>query len=775
MRILFVVHGFPPHDMAGTELYTYYLAQALRELGHEVVVFHRVANPDAPEYELTEGQYEGLTVLRINNTWRYARGFSMTYKNDTIDAQFSSLLERVKPDVVHFQHLTCLSTSLIHICREKRIPIVFTLHDYWMLCPRGQLLRSDLSLCTGPGDRECADCLSVQINALLGSLSKNRFLKAAIEQKSSPLGNILVGIGRLYARLNVQLNQRRAVQLLKDRSRHVRQMLQEADLLIAPSRFHRAQFIKFGVPADKIIFSADGLNTRLFAGFQKTQSDKLRFGFIGTIIPSKGLHVLIEAFNLIEGDKATLSIYGGALPYDGYEDYPRELRDMAVNPHIKFMGGYDNAQIAAILSGIDVVVVPSIWYESFSLTVHEAFAAKIPVIASNLGAMAEYVQHEKNGLLFEPRNAADLRSQILRLIENPGLVEALRANIPAVKSIEENAAEMETIYRQLYQQRATGGIIVPQPLTNRAAAAGGELAEARQSLELYQKLNWMESPLIAGPYINRQISGDPADNWMIWVRKALVPNKLGRGLSLGCGEGCLERHATSLGICEAFDAFDISAQAIAIARAKAAQEGCAHIHYEVRDVNKIQLPPEHYDIAFAGSALHHIASLEHVLDEVHKALKPGCFFIANEFVGPSRFQWTDKQLQIINELLALLPPRYRADLRRPGQIKSRVDRPTVAQMLLSDPSEAVRSAEIIPLIQQRFEIVQQTDFGGTILHMLLSDIVGNFDPASEVDATIIRLLCYLEKTLIAEGVLPSDFTLIVARKQVAPAARGGAP
>ena len=300
------------------------------------------------------------------------------------------------------------------------------------------------------------------------------------------------------------------------------------------------------------------------------------------------------------------------------------------------------------------------------------------------------------------------------------------------------------------------------------------MAEERQNQGLYQKLHWMESPLIAGPYINRQISGDPADNWMIWVKKVLVPNKLGRGLSLGCGEGCLERHATSLGICEAFDAFDISAQAIAIARAKAAREGFAHIHYEVWDINKIQLPPEHYDIAFASSALHHIARLEHVLDEVHKALKPGCFFIANEFVGPSRFQWTDKQLQIINDLLALLPPRYRADLCRPGHIKSRVDQPTVVQMLLSDPSEAVRSAEIVPLIRQRFKIVRQTDFGGTILHMLLSHIMGNFDPESEADVTIVRLLCYLEKTLITERVLPSDFALIVAQKRAAPAAGGGA-
>lgn len=452
MRILFVVHGFLPHNTGGTELYTYYLAQALKDRGHEVVVFYRVADPDAPEYELNEGQYAGLTVFRVNNTWRYVRGFSMTYKNDTIAAQFSSLLGRVKPDVVHFQHLTCLSTSLIHVCRERHIPTVFTLHDYWMLCPRGQLLKPDLSLCPGPDDHECADCLSVQINPLLGSLSKNRFLRATIEKQSSPFGKIMVGIGRLYANLSVKLNQRRAVQLITDRSRHVRQMLQEVDLLIAPSRFHREQCIKFGVPADKIIFSADGLNTRLFAGFQKTQSDKLRFGFIGTIIPSKGVHVLIKAFNMVESNKATLSIYGAALPYNGYEDYPQELKDMVVNPHINCMGGYDNAQIATILSGIDVVVVPSIWYESFSLTVHEAFAARIPVIASDIGAMAEYVHHMGNGLLFRVGDHEDLYAKINTFIEDPNLVERLSRNIGPVKTIEENAEELEEIYSGLIVQ-----------------------------------------------------------------------------------------------------------------------------------------------------------------------------------------------------------------------------------------------------------------------------------------------------------------------------------
>jgi len=452
MRILFVAHGFPPQSVGGTELCTYYLAKELNKR-HEVYVFHRRADPSQEEYAIEDYMFDGLRVTSINNNFRNVTDFSMTYKNDVIAAKFSSFLERVKPDVVHFQHLTCLSTSLIHVCHEKRIPTVFTLHDYWMLCQRGQLLKPDLSICPGPSDRECADCLSVQISSLSGSLSRNRFLQSTIENRHTLLGNVVKGMAQLYAQLDVKLNQRRAVKLIRDRTRHVHQMLREVDLLITPSRFHREQFIKFGVPKDKIIFSDNGMNTRLFEGFQKTKSDKIRFGFIGTIIPSKGLHVLIEAFNMVESDKATLSIYGIALPYDGYENYPQELQGMAVNPNIEFMGGYDNEDIANILSGIDVLIVPSIWYENSPLTIHEAFMAGIPVIASNIGGMAEYVHHMENGLLFEVGNPADLCDKISTVIENQSLIETLSKNIRPVKTIEESATELEGIYEQLIQAK----------------------------------------------------------------------------------------------------------------------------------------------------------------------------------------------------------------------------------------------------------------------------------------------------------------------------------
>jgi glycosyltransferase involved in cell wall biosynthesis len=235
-------------------------------------------------------------------------------------------------------------------------------------------------------------------------------------------------------------------------------MLDKVDLFLAPSHFLRETFLRVGLPAEKIRYSDYGMNLELFAEFQRTPSDLLRFGFTGTLIPSKGVHVLVEAFNGIAPARASLQIWGMDLPYDGYEHYGHELRQLATNPSIRFMGPYANTEVARILAEIDVLVVPSIWYENSPLTIHEAFLSHTPVIAANLGGMAEYVQHMHNGLLFRPRDPADLRAQMMTLIENPDLLELLRANISAVKSIAENALEMERLYHELIPWSQGDGI-----------------------------------------------------------------------------------------------------------------------------------------------------------------------------------------------------------------------------------------------------------------------------------------------------------------------------
>jgi SAM-dependent methyltransferase len=160
---------------------------------------------------------------------------------------------------------------------------------------------------------------------------------------------------------------------------------------------------------------------------------------------------------------------------------------------------------------------------------------------------------------------------------------------------------------------------------------------------------------------------------------------------------------------------------------------------------------------------HHFSELEHIYSQVRTALKPGGFFVLYEYIGPTQFQWTDKQLAIINDLLKILPAKYREYIPFPGQIKQHIQRPTIDGMNSIDPSEAIRSAEIVPLLAQYFNIVERIDYGGTILHMLLQDIVGNFDVRKEEDIAILNLICYLEETLIKKNVLPSDFALIISQ------------
>jgi len=273
---------------------------------------------------------------------------------------------------------------------------------------------------------------------------------------------------------------------------------------------------------------------------------------------------------------------------------------------------------------------------------------------------------------------------------------------------------------------------------------------------------WMLHPYISRWYINKNISGDPQVNMLIYFKNKYIPNRLQYGLVLGCGDGGLERHALSLGICEKFDSFDIAAGAIDIAKKIAVEQGIENrINYKVKNINKIKLEENKYDIAFAFMSAHHFRDLEHVFSEVKKSLKPARFFMLDEYTGPSQFQWTNKQLKIVNDLLEILPIKYRRLIPYPDKIKKRVERPSLKWMNEYDPSEAIRSAEIIPLLSKYFEIIEHINYGGSILHILLKDIAGKFKLENEVDMAFLKLLCYIEHFLINEDIIKSDFSGLV--------------
>lgn len=264
--------------------------------------------------------------------------------------------------------------------------------------------------------------------------------------------------------------------------------------------------------------------------------------------------------------------------------------------------------------------------------------------------------------------------------------------------------------------------------------------------------------------LNVRVSGDPAVNPYLHLLRTRLAGRLPvpRALTIGCGTGELERGLSPLGFAAAHEGIDVAPGAVAKAAAAAGVAGLSHLRYRVADANSLRLEPESLDVVFGVHSIHHVAELEHVFEEVARALKPGGLLFLNEFVGPSRLQWTDRQLQVVNGLLRVLPQELRVSLVD-GRVKQKARRPTAAEVIATDPSEAVRSGEILAVAAAFFEVLEVRPYGGTILQLLLDDIAGNFSRPDAGTRALLAAICDLEWALIESGDLSSDFAVVVAR------------
>ena len=263
-------------------------------------------------------------------------------------------------------------------------------------------------------------------------------------------------------------------------------------------------------------------------------------------------------------------------------------------------------------------------------------------------------------------------------------------------------------------------------------------------------VTWMHEPTVRA-YINRGVTGD-ANTWpMEWFERAYASSPFERGLSIGCGDGALERDVRRKNICRRVTGIDISPESLRLASEKAAKEGLEGIDYAIGDFNDLRLEPESFDIVFFHQALHHVRELEDCLDEIHRCLRPGGLFYLDEYVGPSRHEWKKSMLGRAERAYAKLP----GPVRRRPHLQLPVD--------WRDPSEAIRSSEIVPALEARFDLVEKRDYGGNLLAVVYPHLT--FEPADR--ETVDRVLSTLiaeEEALLSEGA-PSFNTVIVARKR----------
>lgn len=422
LRILFVVHQFLPKHRAGTELYTYYLAKEMVARGHQVCLYFTEIYPEEPQYTLRRGSYDGLPFIEVAHS-HYFPNFRHSYRDENMEEIFDQVLEETRPDLVHFQHLYLHSIGYIDVARKRQLPIVYTLHEYILMCLRGgQLLLPDLTLCDGPEDTACALCA--------------RMYPPPDDSEQD----------------RTDTNADPYVSAVTARNREIRSRLAKVDLFISPSAFLRQRFIDEGlISPEKIIHSDNGFPANLFAGIKRQTSppppgQELRFGFVGTISESKGLHLLVEAFAGIDHSRASCQAHGdlGMFP-----DYKLRLESQPGFEHITWAGPFEHSRIGEILAGIDVLIVPSLWFENSPLTIHEAFLAGVPVLTVDRGGMAELVEDGRNGVHFKMGDVADLRSKMRQFLDEPELLEHLRAGFPKLKTISEDAETMDQRYLQL--------------------------------------------------------------------------------------------------------------------------------------------------------------------------------------------------------------------------------------------------------------------------------------------------------------------------------------
>jgi glycosyltransferase involved in cell wall biosynthesis len=600
MRILQIIHDFLPHHAAGSEMYCFYLSQELaRE--HEVHLFFTEIDHAKPQYHRRQGSYEGLPFHEVIHNHVYRR-FEDTYADPRMDAVFGEVLDEVRPEVVHLQHLMNHSINYVGIAHQREIPVVFTLHDYWLTCPNGgQRIRPDRHVCETLELAHCGECvrrfgagsflasrvipaihrmrarmnrgllerprstrgesarpkgvrrkrvslageerealvarpgaeIAIPVKAVartrlhfgVGIVDANmdgngaavhleiradgrgiwnrtlgantcpaRWIDAevelpafegelelvtetregchpgegdvawadlrlqeppdALQQRLAPAKRIYRGMIRLLSLESPRSREARVARRLES----VRAVCREVDLFLAPSLFLRDEMIRFGVPAERIVVSDYGMPIELLQPFHRTTSKALRFGYVGTLVPHKGVHVLLEAFRRLQehmpGVSVELQIHGNPAWYPEYAD---KLRDLA-GDGVRFAGAFKNRDVKRIYSNLDVLVVPSIWWENAPITIHEAILTRTPVITSDFGGMADFVRHGENGLLFRVGDAEDLAAKMGELVENPARLGSLREPVIPMKSIAQDAEEMTRRYQELVTARR-GGLV----------------------------------------------------------------------------------------------------------------------------------------------------------------------------------------------------------------------------------------------------------------------------------------------------------------------------
>lgn len=415
-RIAFVLHESPAQRTAGVELYVLNLAREFQRAGWDVECIHPDPRSGEPLGAVHTEQLDGVSFTAFSVPVK--PDLVARFKDDEIGQALADYVVKSGAQLAHVHHLIGFTGSALTAMAEAGLPVVMTVHDAWFCCNQCHFVRWDGQICADgpPGDELCATCL----------MERAPNLKAVY-----PLQTV--------------------AKIMGARTAFLTKALAGVDALLAASWYTRENLLRAGLPEDKIVLAPLGI-----PGFEPQEpiprgAGPVRLGYLGNVSIKKGLDVLLEAFAGLPRGVAELSVYGAVIQPDWF----RMLAGLAEALGVKLYGPYRPLELPGILAGLDAVIVPS-REESYSLVVREAFHAGLPVVASRLPAIEEAVDHEINGLLFPPADAAALTLALARIVGEPGLLERLASHVPAVRTIGDDREKLEKLYAGILGRNKAG-------------------------------------------------------------------------------------------------------------------------------------------------------------------------------------------------------------------------------------------------------------------------------------------------------------------------------
>ncbi|HZS44969.1 MAG TPA: glycosyltransferase [Blastocatellia bacterium] len=436
MRIILASRNALPQSIGGGEVHMLALAKAFKKQGHDVSILTVDGTVDKTKY-IRRSEFSDVAIDYIS----VPKNLSKYHRDDSLTDWADKWLVEQNADILHLFLFSNL-LGLIPAARNLNIPVFLTALEFSYFCRRFDLMRNGTELCV-PGTRgsDCEECSRNSYSRnQRGLATMARLIPAGVELGIRNIPIKLLNQDRLPAlgerTITTQIDAQR-ISFSKDITG-----------VIAPSSIMKRFYIANEVPESKIHFVPYGTDVKPLEFSTNGNGHKaLRIGYIGRFHPLKGIHVLCDAVKQLPREyPIEVQIFGPAEA--GVPGYSEQIQSfIKEDGRIKIRGSLDREGVPQAYRNLDVLVVPSTWYENSPITMSEALACKCPVICSDTAGMTDLVEDGVNGLTFPVGDSAALAKCLRRLVEETGLLGSLRKNIKPIETTEEIATKISSLYR----------------------------------------------------------------------------------------------------------------------------------------------------------------------------------------------------------------------------------------------------------------------------------------------------------------------------------------